>query len=96
VRPRVGWRSVRRRVDCTVSAGGGGAVFLGPLAGAHDIDAAGLILRGQSDEIVGWSAATGDMDADGEVDLAIGSLFPSGDSYIGAVDVVTPVLVYGL
>ena len=81
------------------SANGGGedagavCVYLGPLAGAHGTDGADFILRGVTDDEVGSSISTGDLDGDGVVDLVVGSLTANGDA---GVDTGVVYIAFGL
>ncbi len=75
------------------------AVLLGPFDGQLIADRdANLVLRGTKDGWAGANATTGDLDADGELELAVTSFIPDEldeDGLIAVVDLVTPAFMFG-
>jgi len=73
------------------------AVLLGPLDGQLTAPTdANLTLRGSDDDWgSGISTVAGDLDGDGELELAIGSIMYDEDGFtINVVDIVTPALLF--
>ena len=75
------------------------AILLGPFDGHLTADRdANLILRGDEDDDwgIGFNTVSGDLDGDGEPELAISSAVLDGvGSKTSVVDIVTPALLVG-